>query len=77
MNISAFMGDGVQKEKLRQIELIGEITKDDGRFENIISQRAKTIKPIMHYWKQGKVKEAFNILNQYFFWDLGLMTKWT
>ena len=32
MNISAFMGEGVQKEKRMQLELISEFMKDQGRF---------------------------------------------
>lgn len=32
MNISAFLGNGVQKEKLMQIEMIGEFMKESGRF---------------------------------------------
>jgi hypothetical protein len=64
MNISAFMGDGAQKEKLRQVELIGEILKESSKFESVMKHRAKTVKPIMNYWKQGKINNAIEVLNQ-------------
>lgn len=59
MNISTFMGDGVQKEKLKQIELLGEISKEDGKFQSILAHRMNAIKPIMHFWKIGKAPKAF------------------
>ncbi len=32
MNISTFIADGNQKEKLRQVELIGDIIKEKSKF---------------------------------------------
>ena len=37
MNLSAFMGNGAQKEKLVQIEMIGDILKGSTKFETILS----------------------------------------
>lgn len=33
MNISTFVADGYQKEKLRQMELISDLLKDSPRYE--------------------------------------------
>lgn len=32
MNVSAFIMDGAQKEKLKQIEIIGDMIKERGKF---------------------------------------------
>lgn len=65
MNISAFMGDGVQKERLRQIELIGDIMKDSGKYSSVMTNRSNVIKPIIHLWKQGNIESALRALSQY------------
>ena len=64
MNISAFMGEGVQKEKRVQLELISEFMKDQGRFEAVYKLRSSHVKPIIHYWKQGKIDSALYTLAQ-------------
>ena len=65
MNISAFMGDGVQKERLRQIEMIGDIMKDSGKYASIVTTRTNAIRPIMHLWKNGNIEAALRALSQY------------
>ncbi len=38
------------------MELIGDILKDSTKFDSVMTLRSKNIKPIIHYWKQGKTK---------------------
>lgn len=64
MNISAFMGEGVQKEKRVQLELLSEFMKEQGRFEAVFKLRSSHVKPIIHYWKQGKIDSALYTLAQ-------------
>lgn len=64
MNISAFMGNGAQKEKLMQIQAIGEFMKESGRFQSVYKMRSSYVKPIIHYWKQGKIQSALYTLAQ-------------
>jgi hypothetical protein len=58
MNISTFVVDGFQKEKLRQMELIGDIMKDSVKYEKILSDRTSQLMPILNYWKQGRINLA-------------------
>ena len=58
MNISTFVVDGYQKEKLRQMELIGDIMKDSVKYEKILSDRISQLMPILNYWKQGRINLA-------------------
>lgn len=59
------MGDGAQKEKLRQIELIGDIMKDSGKYSSVIMNRSNVLKPIVYLWKQGNIESAVRALSQY------------
>jgi hypothetical protein len=74
MNISTFVTDGYQKEKLRQIELISDILKDQPKYENILSQRTTKLMPILNYWKQGNTKAAIDCIEAYFFHHSGKPT---
>jgi hypothetical protein len=65
LNISTFVADGAQKEKLRQVELIGDILKEKSRFEAVLSDKASQIKPIINYWKQGKIQNALDLISKY------------
>lgn len=38
--------------------------KDNGKFETVIKHRINSLKPIIHFWKQGKIDSALNILRQ-------------
>ena len=39
--------------------------KENGKFEEVIDNRKRNVKPIIHYWKSGKLKEALYTMNQY------------
>jgi hypothetical protein len=58
MNISTFVADGFQKEKLRQMELISDLLKDSLKYEKILSDRMAQLNPILNYWKQGRINIA-------------------
>lgn len=58
MNISTFVTDGQQREKIRQMELINDILKDSLKYENILSQRMSKLMPILNFWKHGNTKAA-------------------
>lgn len=64
MNISSFMGEGVQKEKRMQLELIGDMLKEQSRYDAVHKLRSSHTKPIIHYWKQGKIDSALYTLTQ-------------
>ncbi len=38
--------------------------KDNSKFETVLKHRINSLKPIMHFWKQGKIDSALSILNQ-------------
>lgn len=38
--------------------------KESGRFESIYKLRSNAVKPIIHYWKQGKIDSALYTLSQ-------------
>lgn len=61
LNISTFVVDGFQKEKLRQMELIGDIMKDSVKYEKILSDRTAQLMPILNYWKQGRINIALEL----------------
>ena len=65
LNISTFVVDGEQKEKLRQVELIGEIMKEKVKFESVVRDKTNAVKPIINYWKQGKVHIALDMIAKY------------
>lgn len=58
------MADGAQKEKLKQIELISGMMKDNSTFETVMKSRISQLKPIIHFWSQGKVDSSLSILKQ-------------
>lgn len=58
MNISTFVADGAQKEKLKQVEMIGDIIKEKSKFESVLRERTNAIKPIINFWKQGRISTA-------------------
>ncbi len=64
MNISQFMVDGAQKEKLKQIELISDMMKENAKFEAVMKSRVNQLKPIIHFWSQGKAESSLSILKQ-------------
>jgi hypothetical protein len=66
MNISAFMVDGAQKDKLKQVELIGDIMRDSSRYDSILKERALIVKPIINFWKNGRINNALDVLERYF-----------
>jgi katanin p80 WD40 repeat-containing subunit B1 len=58
------MIDGAQKEKLKQIELISGMMKDNSTFETVMKSRINQLKPIIHFWSQGKTESSLSILKQ-------------
>lgn len=58
------MVDGAQKEKLRQIELISGMMKDNSTFETVMKSRINQLKPIIHFWSQNKIESSLSILKQ-------------
>lgn len=38
--------------------------KDNGKFQTVIKHRINSLKPIIHFWKQGKIQNALSILRQ-------------
>jgi hypothetical protein len=38
--------------------------KEGGRFESVYKMRSSYVKPIIHYWKQGKIDSALYTLSQ-------------
>lgn len=64
MNISTFVVDGFQKEKLRQMELIGDIMKDSVKYEKILADRTSQLMPILNYWKQGRINIALELVEK-------------
>lgn len=38
--------------------------KDNTKFEQVIKQRINLLKPIIHFWKQGKIQSSLSILKQ-------------
>lgn len=64
LNFSSVMGDGPQKEKLRQVELIGDILKEKSKFESVIRDKTNVVKPIINYWKQGKTAISLDLISK-------------
>jgi hypothetical protein len=50
LNVSAFMGDQMHKEKFKQYDLISDILKDDSKFTAVLSVRKNLLKPILKWW---------------------------
>ena len=40
------------------------MTKDDSKFESVLKHRINALKPIIHFWKQGKINSALSIMSQ-------------
>ena len=61
MNDSDFV-NGDDKEKLKQMELISDITKDSSKYEAFMKERMLCLKPIINYWKQGRINNALDLV---------------
>ena len=49
---------------MKQIELIGDIMKDQSVFENRLRDKANAVKPIINYWKKGQEKSALDLMSK-------------
>ena len=64
MNDSDFInGDDI--EKLQQMKLIADITKDSSKYEAFMKERMLCLKPIINYWKQGRINNALDLVQSY------------
>ena len=62
MNMSDFVQDKFARDKMRQIEMIGDIGKDSSKYEELLKERIAILKPIINYWKQGKINTAIDMV---------------
>ena len=62
MNMSDFVQDKFQKDKMKQIQMIADIGKDSAKYQELLKERVSILKPIINYWKQGKINNAIDMV---------------
>jgi len=59
------MGDGDQRLKFKQYDMIAEMLKEDSKFTAVMNIRRNMLRPILTYWADNNIKNALYAINEY------------